>query len=114
MGLRSCHADHASDDAMLWELPWSVSHVTDGHEVEIHPQRSVDEIRPQLLDLLRDGHVEIYPTGDPPGLRLSLDEALAVVADDRNWTPGTGHPAYYCVITTETGDREYEVERAAK
>ena len=107
--IRYAILDHAGDDANLWELPWSLSDHVGGGTVEIHPPRTVDEVRPHLIDLVREGHVELYRMNDPRGPKLSLDEALAVVADDTNWYPPT--ETAYCVITTDSGDREYEIER---
>ena len=64
-----------------------------------------------LIDLLRrEGHVELYRFGDAGGPTLTLEESLAAVASDTSCEPATAGTAY-CVITTESGDREYEVER---
>jgi hypothetical protein len=105
--IRYAILDHASDEAYLWELPWSLS--TGG--VEIHPRRTVEEVRAHLADLLREGHVEMVCDGDPQATQLSLDEALAAAADDANWDPASAR-AVYLVTTTPSGDTEYVAARA--
>jgi hypothetical protein len=86
--------------------------ITDGEEVQVHPSRSVAEVRPVLTELLRQGHVELYRMDDPQGPTLPLDEALAAVVDDSHWQPGAIEKAY-CVVITESGEREYRVEYEA-
>jgi hypothetical protein len=101
--------DYACEDSMLWSLPWPVSHAVGDELVEIHPQLTVDEVRPVLIDLLHEGHVELYRLGEERRPTLSREEALAAVADDTNWEP-TKAETSYCVITTDSGDRELESE----
>src|SRR3954451_6645140 len=104
--IRYAILDHAGDDAMLWELPWPLSQSVGGETVELHPRWTVDEVRPVLVDLLREGHVELYRFGEADGPTLALEESIAAVASDANWDPAMAETAY-CVITTESGDREY-------
>jgi hypothetical protein len=110
--IRYALLDHASDDAALWELPLALHQTVDSGMMEIHPRRPVEQVMPHLLDLLREGHVEMYPYDDPDGPSLSLDDALAAASDPSNWDPAAAK--LRCgVITTESGDDEYEAERNA-
>jgi hypothetical protein len=107
--IRYAILDDASDEANLWELPWNA---INENGVEIHPRRTVEEVRPWLIDLVRDGHVVIFRMDEPDAPNLELDEALAVIADEDNWDPARAQTVYG-VITTESGDREHELERNA-
>jgi len=44
---------------------------------------TVEDLRPELEDLLRSGHIELYEMTDPGNRLLSLADALGVIADDR-------------------------------
>jgi hypothetical protein len=110
--MRYAILDHATDDAALWELAWSLSQFINGRDVVIHPRRPVSEVLLHLLDLLREGHVEIYLDENPQEPSLPLEEALAVAADDANWDPASAK-ASYRVVATKSGDDEYENEYAA-
>jgi hypothetical protein len=104
--------DHASDDAPLWELPLAIHQAAGDQMIEVHPRRTVEQVMPHLLDLLREGHVEMYPYDDPNGTCLSLEVALAAASDPSNWDPAAAK--LRCgVITTQSGDDEYETERDA-
>ena len=83
--------DHASDDAFLWEMTFGLR----SNGVEVHQGATIEERRPHLEELLRAGHVELYEVTDPQYRSLDFDEALKVIADDRNWiAPGEqGEPA---------------------
>jgi hypothetical protein len=102
--------DSATDSSPLWELPWPLSHATDEGPVEIHPRRTMKEIRPVLVELLREGHVEIYPYREPEASALPLDDALAAISVDANWNPETTQEDYG-VTLTESGERELRGER---
>jgi hypothetical protein len=104
--------DDAFDEAPLWELQWGLEMITDGEKVQVHPLRSMDEMRPVLAELLREGHVELYRMDDPQGPTLSLDQALAAVAVDAHWQPGAIAEAY-CVVITASGEDQYRVEHEA-
>jgi hypothetical protein len=92
----------------LWELTWGLSEVRDGSTIEIHAAMSIDEVRPVLEGLLRDGHVALYVMDDPQGPLLTLDDALGAVADDANWTPPatSGQRVAYALVLTATGEAE--------
>jgi hypothetical protein len=110
--IRYAVLDHAGDDAALWELPLALHQDVDDRLIEAHPRRTVEQVMPHLLDLLREGHVEMYPYDDPNRTRLSLEVALAAASDPSNWDPAAAK--LRCgVITTESGDDEYETERDA-
>ena len=110
--IRYAILDHASDEASLWELPWQLIDHIDGRDVERHTPRTVTEVLPHLLDLIREGHVEIFRLADSQGPSLPLAEALAVASDEANWDPSTATD-HYGVITTESGNRECETEHNA-
>jgi hypothetical protein len=103
--------DDAVDQPALWHLTNRLSSSGEGM-AEIRPGRAVDELRPHLMDLLREGHIEVFLFREPQSPALPLDQALAAVADDSNWTPQTT-ATWYGVITTESGERELVVERKA-
>jgi hypothetical protein len=110
--IRYAVLDHASDDAALWELPLALHQSVDGRMKEVHHRREVQHVMPHLLDLLREGHVEMYQYDEPNGPTLALDDAIAFASDSSNWDPATA--TVRCgVITTESGDDEYEIERDA-
>jgi hypothetical protein len=104
--------DSAFDEAPIWELLWEMTMVTDGKEIQVHPPRSVGEVRPVLIQLLREGHVELYRMDDPQAPALSFDQALAVLADDSHWQPGAMAEAYG-VVSTESGEDRYRAEYEA-
>jgi hypothetical protein len=82
----------AIDEAALYELTWrSTSHI--GRQtIEHHPERTIDEVRPELVELLRQGFVEMYETTDPESA-LDLERALSVAADDASWAPARPPPS---------------------
>lgn len=107
--IRYAILDHAAEDSNLWELPWP----TVAGNVEIHRQRTVDEVRPWLVELIRSGHVEVYRLDDLNSPTLTERDALAVVNDDANWAPSTAEAAYG-VSSTESGDRGYQIEHDSR
>ena len=110
--IRYAVLDHAADQAALWHLTDSVrTWRTDG-VVEVRPPRTVDDIRPHLEDLLREGHVELFLFQEPESPALRLQEALAAVADDSNWDSETAD-TWYGVITTDSGVQRLRVEAQA-
>jgi hypothetical protein len=120
-GARYQLLDYANDDSFLWDvrLPLTIIHRSEGWEVSRHQERSVEELRPELEELLRAGHLELYEaTGRDAPRTLSLDEAIAVAADDRNWytekalgEPYDGHRSIYGLSLTQTGEGEYQQEQ---
>jgi hypothetical protein len=111
--IRLAILDSAADEANLWEFAVADEYGHPGGEVEIHPRRTVEEVMPHLLDLLREGHVEIYHCDDPQGPTLSLEEAVTAASGEANWEPATAK-APYCLAITESGEREYAVEYEAQ
>jgi hypothetical protein len=110
----SC-SDFANDDFLLWDvrLPLSIF-PADGGRVDRHQERPVEELRPELEQLLREGHLELYEaTGDDAPRTLSLDEALAVAADEWN-CHGPREPGelpecrIYGLSLTESGGEEFK------
>jgi hypothetical protein len=106
--IRYALLEHASDEANLWELPWSLS----VSQVEVHPRRTMEEVRPWLVELLSDGHLGMWLESDGHVVALDLDEALAAIAEDENWDPKSAH-GVYLLHTTESGDAEFRIERTA-
>jgi hypothetical protein len=112
--------DYANDDSLLWDarLPLTVIDRGDGRRVDRHQERPLDELRPELEQPLREGHVELYDaTGADAPRTLSLDEALSVVADEWNWH-GPREPSelpdcrIYALALTDSGEEEYQQEYA--
>jgi hypothetical protein len=117
-GARYQLLDHATDNSPLWDTRRGIKeHRADGTQVELHRDRSPEELRPELERLLRDGHVELCVATDPQFLTLSLDEALAVIRDERNWyTPidlgePEGREVIYELSLTESGGEEFRMEQ---
>jgi hypothetical protein len=74
--IRYAILDMASEDTLLYHLPWALS--VEG--AELHPRRTVAEVKPHLVALLREGHVEMYRLDEGAQPFLTLDDALAAVA----------------------------------
>jgi hypothetical protein len=113
--------DHATDESALWDARFGIEEVAaDGRTVSRHRQRKPNELRPGLAELLRQGHVQLFELTDPESRVLSLDEALAAIADDKNWySPDSrgdreARPTIYALLLTESGEAEFrqEYERA--
>jgi hypothetical protein len=112
--------DYANDDSLLWDvrLPLSIF-PADGGRIDRHQERPVEELRPELEQLLREGHLELYEaTGDDAPRTLSLDEALAVAADEASWCGPRNpqelleRPAIYALSLTDSGGTEFRREQA--
>jgi hypothetical protein len=93
--------DTAENAPPLWELT---------SRLALAGSVTVREVRAALGALLREGHVLLYDAAHPAA-PISLRDALARIADDRNWVRG-GLPAYI-VILTESGGAEYRSASAA-
>jgi hypothetical protein len=54
----------------------------------------------------------LYAIAKPTSPPLRLQEALSVVADERNWVPPaeSGQPVAYAVFLTDSGEAQYELE----
>lgn len=103
----------ASEAATMWELPWTHSTVVDGELREDFPASSVEEMQRVLIDLLREGHVQLYLDDSGPVI-LDVDAAVEAAARAQNWDPDEGDSVGYLLTTTESGERElqamYEAE----
>jgi hypothetical protein len=98
----------ATDESLLWELPWRSTITLDNRTTEIHPERSVSEIRPQFTALLEEGFVELYEVAGSTS-PLPLADALAVIADEECWrVPAeSGRNTAFFVALTQRGEAEY-------
>lgn len=129
--IRWCLVEDADDEALLRDLTWGHT-VNDGRLIEREragrPERTVAEIRPELIALIREGHVELYKmerslvrVGRRGGRRLvenksiavDPEAALAVVADDANWNvpnwnvpAESGRDVMYALRLTVSGEQE--------
>jgi hypothetical protein len=99
----------AVDASPLWELTWRSTIHEDRRTAEVHPQRTVDEVRPELITLLAEGHVELYELDSSADSALDAAAAGTVVADDGNWVVPveSGRQIAYVVALTDSGDNEY-------
>jgi hypothetical protein len=99
----------AIDASPLWELTWRSTIHHDHKTTEVHPARTVDEVRPELLALLAERHVELYELDSSADSALDPAAASAAVADDANWIVPTesGRQVAYVVSLTDSGDDEY-------
>jgi hypothetical protein len=104
--------DAAADESPLWDVRLGLIDHIDGEPVETHRPMTVEDLRPELEALLRSGHVELDDMTDPAHRLLPLTDALAVIADDRNWFSPMAlgedeeRETIYALITTEAGDDE--------
>ena len=73
-------------------------------------RRTVAEVRPELIALIREGHVELYKMERSPNESIAVDPeaALAVVADDANWNvpAESGRDVVYALRLTASGVQE--------
>jgi hypothetical protein len=107
MNARQLILDTAEDAPPLSELTRRLALAGD-------PSLTAHAVRAALRALLREGHVLLYDAANPPS-PISTREALARVADARNWIPSAvpGHRPAYIVILTESGGAEYRSSAAA-
>jgi len=113
--------DYANEEGFLSDdrLPLTIIYRGEGRRIDRHQERSVEELRAELEELLRAGHLELYEaTGRDAPRTLSLDEALAVAADDRNWytdkalgEPADEHRPIYGLFLTDSGEEEHQQEQ---
>ena len=118
-GARYQLLDHGTDESPLWDVRRGITeHLSDGRRTDRHRERVPEELRRELERLLRDGHVELYEMSDPDQRVLRLDEALAVIAVERNWSspddPGESErrETIYALVLTDSGDDEFRQEYA--
>ena len=78
--IRWCIVEDADDEALLRELPWRHT-VYDGRlferERQGRPERTVAEVRPELIALIREGHVELYKMERSPNESIAVDPGAA-------------------------------------
>ena len=111
--IRWCIVEDADDEAWLRELTWRHT-VLDGRLCErvrqARPERTVAEVRPELIALIREGHVALYKKKRSPNESIAVDPgaALAVVADDANWDlpAESGRDVGYVLRLTASGEQE--------
>ena len=111
--IRWCIVEDADDEAPLRELTWRHT-VLDGRPCERErqgrPERTVAEVRPELIALIREGHVELYKMERSPNESIAVEPeaALAVVADDANWNvpAESGRDVVYALRLTASGEQE--------
>jgi hypothetical protein len=111
--IRWCLLEDADDEALLRAVTYAHT-VNDGRLVERprqwRPERTVTEIRPELIALIREGHVELYKMERSPNEPIPVDPeaALAVVADDANWDfpAESGRDVGYVLRLTASGEQE--------
>lgn len=105
--------DTAETEPAIWELTWGMVMVDGGERRELYPPMPVDVVRPALEALLREGYVKLFDLVNPDAGDLTLAEALAATADDRNWIPqaDSGQPIAYAVYLTPSGEAAYSSER---
>ena len=111
--IRWCLLEDADDEELLRALTYAHT-VNDGRPWggtrRWRPERTVAEIRPELIALIREGHVELYKRERSPNESIAVDPeaALAVVADDANWNvpAESGRDVVYALRLTASGEQE--------
>ena len=111
--IRWCLLEDADDEELLRALAYAHT-VNDGRlvfrERRWRPERTVAEIRPDLIALIREGHVALYLEKRSPNESIAVDPeaALAVVADDANWDfpAESGRDVGYALRLTASGKQE--------
>ena len=106
--IRWCLLEDADDEALLRALTYAHT-ALDGRPVfrerRWRPDRTVAEIQPELIALIREGHVALYLEKRSPNESIAVDPeaALAVVADDANWKR---RDVQYALRLTASGEQE--------
>jgi hypothetical protein len=106
--------DAAEDEPPLWELTCRLALAGGSSRQRLYASLTPQEVKAALEALLREGHVLLYDAANPTS-PISLRDALARIADDRNWAPSAvqGHRPAHIVILTESGGAEYRSLSAA-
>jgi hypothetical protein len=94
---RQAILDAAEDEPTLWELSSS-------------RRFTIDELRPALATLLREGHV-LLADAARPGFPLGLRDALVRIHDPDNWDPSPRR-GVFIVVLTESGGAEFRTQAA--
>ncbi|MEI7761584.1 MAG: hypothetical protein WCJ67_12640 [Thermoleophilia bacterium] len=112
--IRWCLLEDAEDEELLRALTYAHT-VNDGRPWggitrRWRPDRTVAEIRPELIALIREGHVALYLKKHSPNESIAVDPeaALAVVADVANWgfPDRSGRDVGYVLRLTASGEQE--------
>jgi hypothetical protein len=93
------------DEMNLWELSGRyVTHHLGGTSVS--SDLPLDDVRQALTEALRSGLLRLYDMDDPTYPTFSLEDALALVADENEWESATAQrrPA---LTTTPAGERAF-------
>ena len=79
--------DHAAHESPLWDCRGQrLAHPTEGGTAMLHRERAPDDLRPELRRLLKARLVKLYEKTDTAGFHsLTPEDAIEVLADDRNW-----------------------------
>lgn len=83
----------------------SRSHGAQGGDID-WPPIPLAEARRAMLDLLAQKYVVLY---DDSGKRVSPDEVVRIIDDDKSWRYPIPEGDYYKVGVTEEGERAYEL-----
>jgi hypothetical protein len=97
----------ALDESAVWALTSPVTaYRRIGPPIDRWPSARADELRPELEALLREGKVELFPSGGS-GPALALEDALEEIERDDAWLPPleSGRDGFE-VILTATGAAE--------
>jgi hypothetical protein len=86
------------DELNLWELPGRNFYIRSGG-TSVTPDLPVDEVRQALAEALRGGLVQLYDQDDTVYRRFNLDEALAIVADEGEWSAASAQHRAALAIT---------------
>jgi hypothetical protein len=123
--------NEAVEESFLYELGYPSFAPRQGVVVQIEPPLALDVVRAEVEVLLREGRVALYEPEwwegnldeflaeyvedraddrefvDEERPALSLEEALAAIADETSWIPGgrSDHPLALAI--TESGYEEY-------
>jgi hypothetical protein len=91
--------DTAETEPAIWELTWGMDMIQGGERKELYPPLPVETVRPALVTLLQEGHVKLFDLAAPDQGDLDFNDALAAIADDRNWIPQaeSNQPAAYAI-----------------
>ena len=105
--------DEAELGVSLFSLLDPVSVSEKGRKWELHGATDRDQTRDVLVELLRDGLVELFALTADRDARLDTETALTAIQDDVNWEwPGkAGRAVIYDVALTDAGDAAYYVVR---